>query len=142
MQLALVLLFVHVPGLRARWIPAAWPVTALGLAVHAGSFALAAWARGHLGRNWSGAITVKAEHELVRSGPYRLVRHPIYTAMFGMYGGTALVSGELHALLGVALIGVAYARKIPLEEENLRRIFGARYDDYRHASWALIPWVV
>ena len=99
----------------------------------------AVWARRHLGRNWSGEITIKVDHSLVRSGPYRIVRHPIYTAVLGMYAGSALVSGELHALLGLALAAGAYARKVRIEEAVLAGFFGKEYDDYRHATWALVP---
>ena len=141
LNLALVLLFLHVPGLRARWLPATSFVVQAGIGLHAGSVLLAVWARRHLGRNWSVEISEKVGHELVRSGPYRVVRHPIYTAMLGMYVGTALVSGELHALVAVAIVLGAYWRKIRLEEENLRLIFGNAFDEYRGKSWALIPGV-
>ena len=84
----------------------------------------------------------KADHELIRTGPYRFVRHPIYTAIIGMFFGTALVSGDLHAFLAAGVITVAYARKIRLEERNLSHVFGARYDEYRRTTRALIPWVL
>jgi len=104
--------------------------------------ALAIWARRHLGRNWSGEVRIRDDHQLVQSGPYRLIRHPIYTAMFAMYTGTALVSGELHALLAIAVLAVAYWRKIRLEERALSAALGATYDSYRRGTWALIPWLV
>jgi protein-S-isoprenylcysteine O-methyltransferase Ste14 len=103
---------------------------------------LAFSARRHLGRHWSHAVTEKVDHELVRSGPYRWVRHPIYTAMLGMYLGTALVSGELHALIAVAIVIAAYVRKIRLEERLLERVFGADFREYRRHSRALIPGVI
>ena len=62
--------------------------------------------------------------------------------MLGMFLGTALVSGELHALLGLLVIGVAYWRKVRLEEQHLRGVFGEAYDEYRRKSWALIPGVL
>ena len=94
-----------------------------------------------LGRNWSGAVAIKVDHELIKTGPYRLVRHPIYTAMIGMYLGTAIVSGELHGLLAVALAAYAYWRKTRMEERGLIEAFGPAYEAYRRESWALIPWV-
>jgi protein-S-isoprenylcysteine O-methyltransferase Ste14 len=136
---AILLLFIPVPGLRGRFLPLLPLIVAAGLAVQAGAILLAVWARHHLGRNWSGAITETVGHQLVRSGPYRLVRHPIYSAMLGMTLGTTLVSGELHALLALALMIVAYARKIPLEEHHLRSIFGPSYDEYRLGTWAVVP---
>jgi protein-S-isoprenylcysteine O-methyltransferase Ste14 len=139
---AILLLFIPVPGLRGRVLPLLPLIVAAGLALQAGAILLAVWARRHLGRNWSGAITQTVDHQLVRSGPYRLVRHPIYTAMLGLVIGTALVSGELHALVAVAVIAVAYWRKILLEERHLRNVFGAEYDAYRRDTWAVVPGVL
>jgi protein-S-isoprenylcysteine O-methyltransferase Ste14 len=72
-------------------------------------------------------------------GPYRFVRHPIYTALLAMYAGAATVSGQLHALIGLALAVFAYLRKIRLEEANLMNAFGADYRDYRRETGALFP---
>ena len=135
----LVLLFLSVPGLRTRFMPLSMALQYWGLALLCAGLALAIWARVHLGRNWSDTIAVVAEQRLVRNGPYRWVRHPIYTAMLTMALGTMMVSGELHALAGVILVTLAYARKIGIEEATLRRTFGAEYDDYRRHSWALVP---
>jgi len=68
-----------------------------------------------------------------------MVRHPIYSGMLGMFLGTAVVSGELHGLVGLLIISIAYWRKIRLEEEYLSGTFGVEYDDYRKRSWAVIP---
>jgi protein-S-isoprenylcysteine O-methyltransferase Ste14 len=147
LYLSLLLLFIPVPGLRGSFLPA-WSVNvfggvsvwmAIGLALQVAFFALAAWARRHLGRNWSGEVRIGEGHQLVRSGPYRCLRHPIYTAVFGMSIGTAIVGGQIHALVGLAILTVAYARKIPMEEKALREAFGAEYEAYRRKSWALFP---
>ena len=139
LNLSLLLLFIRVPGLKQRWVPAMLAVVIAGLLLQALSLGLMIWARRRLGRNWSGAITEKVDHELVRSGPYRILRHPIYTGLLGMYAGTALVSGELHALIAVVIAVIAYARKIPMEERHLDSVFGGAYAEYRKKSWALIP---
>jgi protein-S-isoprenylcysteine O-methyltransferase Ste14 len=68
-----------------------------------------------------------------------VVRHPIYSAMFVMAAGTAIVSGEFHALVGIAVLGGAYWRKIRLEEQSLVGTFGAEYEEYRRGTWALVP---
>lgn len=136
---AILLLFIPVPGLRVRFLPLLPLLVAAGLTLQAGAILLAVWARRHLGRNWSGAITETVDHQLVHSGPYRLVRHPIYSAMLGMTLGTTVVSGELHALLALVIMTVAYARKIPLEERHLRTVFGPAYDEYRRGTWAVLP---
>jgi protein-S-isoprenylcysteine O-methyltransferase Ste14 len=101
--------------------------------------ALAIWARRVLGRNWSGEITIKEDHQLVRSGPYAKVRHPIYTALLLMYVGTTIVSGQIHALLGLLVAIIAYLRKTRMEETNLVNAFGARYYEYRKETWAIVP---
>jgi protein-S-isoprenylcysteine O-methyltransferase Ste14 len=139
---ALVLAFIRVPGLDLRWLPKNWWIIATGFFIQVSSAVLAILARKHLGRNWSAEITSKVDHQLVRSGPYRLIRHPIYTGMLGMFLGTAVVSGELHGLIALAMISVAYLRKIRLEEQNLRNVFGAQYEAYKKNSWALVPWLI
>src|SRR5262249_50646635 len=98
---ALLLLIVPIPGLTRRILPDTRPLHIAGLAVQAAFIGLAVWARRHLGSNWSGEVRIATGHELVRSGPYRFVRHPIYTAVVGMYVGTSLVSGQVHALVGL-----------------------------------------
>jgi protein-S-isoprenylcysteine O-methyltransferase Ste14 len=100
---------------------------------------LAVWARRHLGRNWSAEVRIAVDHELVRTGPYRLLRHPIYTAMLGMFLGTAIASSQFHALLGLAALVVAYLRKTRLEDHILAQAFGADYNAYHRHTWALVP---
>lgn len=136
------LLFLPIPGLRGRLLPLNLAVTVIGLSVQLLFLLFAVSARRHLGRNWSGAITVAQDHELIRSGPYRLVRHPIYTAVLGMFLGTGIVSGELHALLAILLIAGAYRRKIRLEERTLREVFGPVYQEYCRTTKAVIPFLL
>ena len=138
-NIGLFLFFLPLPGLRQAFLPPSPVWIPLGLGILAASIGLAVWARRHLGRNWSGRIEIKVDHELIRSGPYRLLRHPIYTAMLGMCAGTAIVDGHVHALAGVAVFVAAYWRKVRMEEANMRNAFGARYDAYRRATWGAIP---
>ena len=137
---ALILLFLPVPGLKGWFLPPRLHfLVAAGAIIQAAFILLAVWARRHLGRNWSAAVRIAEGHELVRSGPYRLLRHPIYTANLGMFVGTAIASSQYHALLGVAILVVAYLRKTRLEENILRQTFGAEWDAYRRKTWALVP---
>ena len=138
-NVALLLLFIRIPGLNGRFLPDIPLLPWIGLIIQALFGSLAVWARRHLGAHWSGKITVKVDHQLIQSGPYRFLRHPIYTAMLGMFIGTAVVSGEWHAALGVGMVIMAYLRKIRLEENNLRQAFGPVYDSYRRGTWALFP---
>jgi protein-S-isoprenylcysteine O-methyltransferase Ste14 len=142
MNSAYVILFWPIPGLRGWFLSAHSPyLMPVGVAIEAAGIALAIWARRHLGRNWSAAVRIGEGHELVRSGPYRWLRHPIYTGVLFMVLGIAIVSAQYHALLALAILFVAYIRKTGLEEDILEKQFGAAYDDYRKHSWRLIPFI-
>ena len=134
------LLFEMAP-IRAlgRALPVSAMIMAAGLLVEVLGLAIAIWARRHLGRNWSGEISIKQEHQLIRSGPYRLLRHPIYTGILTMYAGLAIITGEWLAVIGFAMGAFAYWRKIRLEEAVLDQAFGPDYADYRRSTWALVP---
>jgi protein-S-isoprenylcysteine O-methyltransferase Ste14 len=138
-NVALLLVFVPVPGLTQRFVPASAAISIAGLTLQFAGLFFAVWARRHLGRNWSGRISIKVDHELIRTGPYRLIRHPIYTGFLGMFVASVLVSGEYHAVVGLALGIFAYVRKLRLEEANLAAVFGADWAEYRASSWALVP---
>lgn len=97
------------------------------------------WARFYLGRLWSGAVTLKAEHVIVRSGPYAVTRHPIYTGLLLALIGTALVRGTIASLLGVASIAIGIVIKIRQEEGLLIEHFGEGYRAYQSEVPALVP---
>jgi protein-S-isoprenylcysteine O-methyltransferase Ste14 len=102
------LLILPVPGLRRRFLPVGHLLVAAGLLIEAAFILFAVWARRQLGSNWSGEVRIATQHQLVRSGPYRYLRHPIYTGVLGMYCGVALVSGEIHAPLALVIVTLAY----------------------------------
>ena len=133
------MVFLGIPGLRARFVPASMLLAFTALAIQLLFLALGVWSRRMLGRNWSGAIAANEGHELVRDGPYRSLRHPIYTALLGMYVCTAMISGEVHALAGLVLLLAAYWRKVRLEEQHLASHFGPSYREYRDATWGAVP---
>jgi protein-S-isoprenylcysteine O-methyltransferase Ste14 len=137
-NVAVLLVIAPIRGL-GRFLTASFISMAAGIIVELLGLFLAIWARRALGRNWSGEISIKVEHELIRSGPYQWLRHPIYTGLLAMYVGGALITGEWLAVVGMAMAGYAYWRKIRLEEANLRVAFGAEYEAYRGNTWALIP---
>ena len=120
-----------------------WPRSALsylgGLAVLIAGLAFSVWARVHLGRNWSGNVTVKEGHELIRSGPYRYVRHPIYTGILTGALGTAIASGTLRAALGLAVMAAAFIVKLRAEERFMRETFPGQYQKYCEEVPALVP---
>jgi protein-S-isoprenylcysteine O-methyltransferase Ste14 len=120
-------------GPATHWIAAA--VVAAGLA-------FTVWARVHLGKNWSGTVTVKSDHELIRSGPYRFVRHPIYSGALLAVAGASIARGEWRGLLAVLILFVALWRKLQLEERWMGEAFGEAYAKYRSEVSALIPFVI
>lgn len=124
-----------------RFLPMSLGVMKMGLVIEALGLFVAIWARRCLGRNWSGEISIKVEHEIIRSGPYRWLRHPIYTGLLLMYVGSAFVTGGWLATAGVVIAIAAYWRKIRLEEQNLIDAFGAKYEAYRHETWSVVPGV-
>ena len=129
------------PVLGARFMPwAPWQFWA-GVAVTAGGLAFAVWARRHIGRNWSAIVTLKQGHELVTSGPYALVRHPIYTGLLFGFLGSAIALGQWRGLLAEAILYLALLRKYRLEERWMRERFGAAYDDYCRRVKALMPFL-
>jgi protein-S-isoprenylcysteine O-methyltransferase Ste14 len=100
------------------------------------------WARIHLGRFWSGTITRKVGHRVVDTGPYELVRHPIYTGLIGAMIATGFALGTASALLGTALIAFGFWQKARMEEGFLANELGAdAYGRYRHRVPMLIPFL-
>jgi protein-S-isoprenylcysteine O-methyltransferase Ste14 len=142
LNLAILMLFVPVPGLTRQFLPLTRTTITTGFGIQAGSALFYFWTKQYLGRFWSSAVAIMKDHQLVRTGPYRLIRHPLYTAMLGMFAGTAIVSGQYHALIGVALGVYAYWGKIRIEERALGEAFGTEYADYKRHSRALIPWLL
>jgi len=121
------------PTLATEWLAAA--VVALGLGV-------TLWARFTLGRNWSGSVTLKQDHELIERGPYRYVRHPIYTGILLMALGTAMLQAwtTQFVFCGILLLGLWF--KLRAEEQLLTRHFPEAYPRYRERVRALIPFVL
>jgi protein-S-isoprenylcysteine O-methyltransferase Ste14 len=114
---------------------------AIGAVVFASGIAFAVWARVHLGRNWGMPMTQKAEPELVTSGPYRFVRHPIYSGLLAALLGTALVT-NLTGLIIVAVLGGYFYYSASVEERNLIATFPTAYPAYRASTKMLIPFIL
>ena len=126
------------PILSARVEPAGRLLPVLGAVIIAAGLGFAVWARAHLGRNWSGIVTVKEGHVLVRTGPYRVVRHPIYSGLLLALTGTAMAIGEWRDVLAVIFALIGFLWKIQVEEKRMRENF-PEYADYRRQTAALIP---
>jgi len=104
--------------------------------------ALSVWARVYLGRNWSATVTVKEDHELIRGGPYALVRHPIYSGLLLAFIGSAIARAQWRGVLAVLIVLLALWRKLRLEERFMSETFGDEYRRYREHTAALIPYLL
>jgi protein-S-isoprenylcysteine O-methyltransferase Ste14 len=128
------------PFLNRRILPDAPALPILGTLLVVAGLSFAAWARWHLGRNWSGVVTVKEGHTLIRGGPYRLVRHPIYSGILLALLGTALAIGSVRGFIAAALVFIGFVVKLQVEEARMRETF-PDYADYCRHTARLIPGV-
>jgi len=118
--------------------PTAWAAAVLCFI----GLVFALWARVALGRNWSGVVTLKEGHELVEHGPYRFVRHPIYTGILTMFFATALALGHLSGFAGALLMFASFWIKLRDEEKLMLQQFPERYAAYRLRAKRIIPFVL
>jgi len=131
--------YVSADWLRIRVLPASLWLEALGIAITVAGLGFAIWARAYLGTNWSSAVTVKVGHELVRTSPYRWVRHPIYSGMILAMLGTALGRQQLRGLVAVVLLYAGFTMKSRIEERAMAGLFAAEYEDYSRSTGAIFP---
>jgi protein-S-isoprenylcysteine O-methyltransferase Ste14 len=127
--------------LSARFIPDHCMASFTGLVIQAAGLGFALWAQKHLGSNWSAQVTLAEDHQLIRSGPYRIVRNPMYLGILAGMFGTAVVIGELRAFLAAAAVLAALLWKIKVEEEMLSRYFGEGYRTYKKDVKSIIPFI-
>lgn len=125
--------------LGRRFVPASAELGTAGVAITFVGIALAIWARWHLGQNWSATVTVKEGHELIRSGPYGRIRHPIYTGMLVAFAGTALALGEYRGLLALGIAILAFFAKARKEERYLVQEFGTRFEEHIRRTGMFLP---
>jgi protein-S-isoprenylcysteine O-methyltransferase Ste14 len=150
--LRIFLLLIAIVLLSTGWIPLPWlyfhfwPVGLwsfwLGAAITVAGLLFAVWARVHLGRNWSSSVTIKEGHELITTGPYAVVRHPIYTGILTGLIGTAIAVSQVRGLIAFVLFRVAFWLKFRLEEAWMRSQFGEKYAAYARRTAALVPYLL
>jgi protein-S-isoprenylcysteine O-methyltransferase Ste14 len=126
---------VEWPVTPATWIGAAAPA-AIGFL----SVALFIWSAQTMGRNWTLVAQTRADHSLVQTGPFALIRNPIYVALFGMMVANAMALGHainLAASIPIYIVGTLM--RVGIEEKLLRAMFGTAYDDYARRVKRFIP---
>ena len=119
-----------------------FPVGWVGVTLMLGGLALRWWASAVLGRFYTSTLRLAEDQQIVKSGPYRLVRHPGYAAALLLWAGAGLASQNWAvAAIILSLMSVAYAYRIRSEESMLLTAFGANYRSYMQSTWSLVPWV-
>lgn len=128
------------PGLLAPLWRAPLVLGVALIVVQVGAFAFGSWARLHMGRLWSGMITVRENHRVIDTGPFALVRHPIYFAFILASWALALICAAPASLAGAAVLTVLMVVKARSEERFLRSQLGeAAYDAYAARTPQIIP---
>jgi protein-S-isoprenylcysteine O-methyltransferase Ste14 len=135
---------ISLPRTFAMWgntaiFPSSATLAAIGIAITCLGFAVTLWARLILGSNWSGTVTIKVDHELIRTGPYRWVRHPIYTGLIVALIGTAIVLDQWRGVPAIFLLWLAFTIKRLKEEQFMRQTFGEQYTAYSQTTGAIFP---
>jgi protein-S-isoprenylcysteine O-methyltransferase Ste14 len=115
-------------------------LSSFGVILCIAGIAFLVWARQCLGKNWSQTVAVKIDHELVTSGPYRYVRHPMYSGGLVAVIGSAIVSGGAWIFL-VIILGALFLWRVGAEDKLMGQQFPDEYPDYKRRTKALIPFV-
>jgi protein-S-isoprenylcysteine O-methyltransferase Ste14 len=130
---------VPMAWLAVRFAPPTVGWLWLGVVLVALGLAISVAARISLGANWSSMVTLKQDDELIRTGPYRWVRHPTYTGLLLAVLGTAIALGEWRGVIALVLVAIAFMRKIAIEERFLTQHFGEAYARYSREVPSLVP---
>ena len=137
-------ILVYRPAVRYGWLgqrflPDAAVMQWIAVLLTASGVAIAFWARWHLGANWSGVVTLKEGHELIRTGPYQFIRHPIYTGILLMLVGTMVAIGEVRGLLALLMAWASFYVKARREESFLAQEFGPRFAEHSEHTGMFLP---
>lgn len=139
--LVAIVFFARFIGFGAHRTTGNWALAGIGVAMWAAGLALAVWARLYIGRNWGMPMTRREHPDLVTTGPYRYVRHPIYSGIILAFIGTALAT-TLAALIAVVLMGGFFIFSATREERFLAKEFPDTYPEYKAHSKMLIPFLL
>ncbi len=139
---AFILLYGNDPRfgiLNQRFVPERAWIFAAGSALTFAGIAFAIWARYHIAQYWSASVSLRAGHQLIRTGPYARIRHPIYTGMLLAVAGTALAIGRYRGLVALAVVLACFTWKSKREERLLASQFGSAFDEHRRHTGFFLP---
>jgi len=125
--------------LNVKLIPQTPSLLWAGILLTALGVGISIWARLSLGANWSGMVTLKQGHELVRKGLYRWIRHPIYTGILLGFIGTAMIKSHARGWLGFAILLLSFYFKARREENFLRQEFGEGFEEHQRRTGMFLP---
>jgi protein-S-isoprenylcysteine O-methyltransferase Ste14 len=132
---------IHWWGINTRIWQDGWPLRLLGYALTFAGLVTLIWSRLSLGTNWSATVTFREGHEIIKRGPYRFVRHPMYSGILLMVAGTATVLGNISGLISLFICFLGHWWKLSAEEALLMKHFPGTYQLYRSRTKALIPFI-
>ncbi len=140
------IMLAHAP--RMPWpmsavvIPGTTPIFILVVALSTTGLVVCIWARIVLGRNWSSVVMVRVDHELVQVGPYRFVRHPIYSGIILMFAAIVLLVGRVAGIPAFGLFVYSFVVKMRREERMMLKQFPTAYPEYAQKTKRLVPFVI
>lgn len=125
--------------LNRRFVPQKSWIFFVGAVLTNAGVAFAIWARYHIGQYWSSDVALRAGHELIRSGPYARIRHPIYSGMLLAVFGTAVAIGRYRGLVAFGIVLLGFTWKSRKEEALLAEEFGAAFEEHRRHTGFFLP---
>lgn len=128
--------------LREQFIDHTDSVGIFGLILSLIGGIIACWARYQLGKNWSLSVQQKEKHELIRTGLYKKVRHPIYSGLLLLFTGTAIIVGDYRSIVATVIVFLSFWFKLKKEERLLFETFGEKYKLYKKETHAIIPYII
>jgi protein-S-isoprenylcysteine O-methyltransferase Ste14 len=139
--LAASLLYALAPHtfLLKRFLPRMRWLGILGASLTVAGVAFAIWARVHIGQYWSASVALREGHQLIRTGPYAHIRHPIYSGVLLALAGTCLATGSYRAIAFFVVVLAGLATKAKMEEALLAGEFGPAFEEHRRHTGFFLP---
>jgi protein-S-isoprenylcysteine O-methyltransferase Ste14 len=128
--------------IREKFVEHTNLVGCMGLFIAAIGLVIACWSRYLLGKNWSLSVQKKENHELIQTGFYSVVRHPIYTGVLLIFTGNVIIVGDYRGFISLAIVFYSFWFKLKKEENVLIELFGKSYLDYQKKTKIILPYIL